>query len=204
MALANAIGTVGILADDDVVFVEDFETKISNGFSRFKGATVVKFRAETFEGIPFRKYPKVSLSRLNALNRLNTMSIEIALDINKVQQSGVLFDTRFGLGSIFPLGEEPMFINKLHDLGLQISFEPQTIVTHKTIKDSDLITLQENYRIRGAYLAEIFKNKFIIWLWVQLAYDLKSGKVKPWQVFSCIQYAFKGKNQLKITHEDNA
>ncbi len=204
LLVKNASKKIGYITDDDLVFLEGFDQKIVKGCNHYPKSAAVKFVTVNFEGIPFRKYPNTPVQNLNALWRLNSTSWEIALNIDIVRHSNVQFDTRFGLGSTFPLGEEPVLLNKLHDAGHTISHYPETIVSHKTIKDSDLITLQENYRIRGAYLAQIFKHKFLIWLGVQLAYDLKSGKVKPWRVFSCIQYAFKGKNQLKITHEDNA
>lgn len=202
LLVKNASKKIGYITDDDLVFLKGFDEKVARGCSHFPDSAAIKFVTVNFEGVPFRKYPKVTVQNLNALGRLNSTSWEIALNIEIVKQSAILFDTRFGLGSTFPLGEEPVLLNKLHDAGYNISHYPETIVSHKTIKDSDLITLHENYRIRGAYLAEIFKHKFLIWLGVQLAYNLKSGKVKPWQVFSCIQYAFKGKNQLKHTHEN--
>ena len=195
MAIANAKHKIGLIADDDTVFVEGFDQKIAEGFNRFKNAAVIKFITTTFEGIFFRKYSKIPLGKLTAMQRLNSSSIEMALNIDVVRKSGVLFNTNFGLGSTFPLGEEPIFINDLYQKGYQICHEPEIIVTHKAIKESDIITVEENYRIRGAYLYEIFGKTFPIWLGIQLIYHIKQGIVKPHQILYYIKIAIKGKKQ---------
>ena len=200
LLIANASKKIGLIADDDLVYVEGFDERVLSGFNRFNNAAAIKFCTTNFEGVPFRKYPKVPVAHLNAMQRLNSSSIEMVLNIDVVQKSGIEFNTNFGLGSTFPLGEEGIFINDLHDAGYQVSHEPKIIVTHKTEKDSDNITLTENYRIRGAYLAKIFGNKFFIWLGIQLAYHIKQGLVSPANFFSVIQSARRGKQQfLKLT-----
>jgi hypothetical protein len=195
MAVANARHRIGLIADDDLVFVEGFDEKITQGFNRFKNAAVIKFITTTFEGVPFRKYPKAPLAKLTAMQRLNSGSIEMALNIDVVRKSGILFNTNFGLGSTFPLGEEPVLINDLYQKGYQICHEPEIIVTHKEFKDSDNITVEENYRIRGAYLHTIFGKAFPLWLGIQLMYHVKQGIVKPHQILHYIKIAVKGKNE---------
>jgi glycosyltransferase involved in cell wall biosynthesis len=196
LALQNASKKIGLIADDDLVFLEGFDSRVAQGFNRFTQAAAIKYITTTFEGVPFRRYPKVPLGKLTAMQRLSSTSWEIALSIEVVRRSGILFDTLFGLGSVFPLGEEPVFLNDLYNAGYQVCHEPEVIVTHKAIKDSDNITLAENYRIRAAYLTRIFKWKMPIWLAIQLMYHIKQGIVKPNKIIYSIQHALKGKQQL--------
>lgn len=196
MLLENASKKLGLIADDDLVFFEGFDEKVAQGFNLFKDAAAVKFITVTFEGVPFRKYPKKPVAHLNAMWRLNSSSIEMALNISKVRESGLRFNTHFGLGSTFPLGEEPIFINELHDAGYQVSHVPEIIVSHKTEKDSDNITLEENYTIRGAYLQKIFAARFPLWIGIQLLYHLKSGEVKPWQILYYLKHGLKGRKEF--------
>jgi glycosyltransferase involved in cell wall biosynthesis len=204
LAIANAQGKIALIADDDLVFLEGFDQKIVKGFNHFPDAAAIKFITITFDGKPCRKYPQVPVEKLTDLQRLNSTSWEIALNIEKVRRSGKQFHLLFGLGSVFPLGEEPIFLNELYHAGWQVSHYPETIVSHPVENNSGNISLSENYRIRGAYISEIFKWKFALWLGIQLAYNLKSGKVKPWQSFACIRDAFRGKRQLKKIYENNA
>lgn len=204
LAVQHASKKVGLIADDDLVFLEGFDEKVANGFNHFAKAAAVKFITVTFDGVPFRKYPKVPVEVLSDLQRLNSTSWEIALNIEQVRKSGVPFNTNFGLGSTFPLGEEPVLLHALYKAGYGVSHYPETIVSHKEFKDSDNISLVENYRIRGAYLYEIFRQKFPVWLGIQLAYDLKGGRVKPWQIAACIKSAYVGKNQLLNIYENIA
>ena len=203
LAVSNASKKIGLLADDDLVFLQGFDDRIAAGFNRFTDAAVVKFNMVSFEGVLFRKYPKVPTKHLSALQRLNSSSCEIALNVDVVKQSGKVFDTRFGLGSTFPLGEEPILLNELYQAGYGICHEPEIIVSHKAFKDSDKIPLAESYRIRGAYLSKIFGSGFLLWLGIQLMYNVKSGEVKPLQVFACIKNALKGKKQLKRLQHEN-
>jgi hypothetical protein len=195
LAVANVNHRIGLVADDDLVFVQGFDEKIARGFNRFKEAAIIKFVTTTFEGVPFRKYPKTPRAKLTAMQRLNSTSWEMALNIDVVRKSGILFNTNFGLGSTFPLGEEPVLINDLYQKGYQICHEPEIIVTHKEFKDSDNITVEENYRIRGAYLYTIFGKAFPLWLGIQLMYHVKQGIVKPHQILHYIKIAVKGKNE---------
>ena len=195
LALANASKKIGLIADDDLVFIEGFDDKIATGFNRFKNAAAVKFCTVTFEGVPFRKYSKKPLYKLNSLQRLNSTSWEIAMNIDIIKKSGILFDSHFGLGTTFPLGEEPVFLNDLHNAGYQICHEPEIIVSHKTEKDSDNISMAENYRIRGAYFSRIFGHMFIPWLGVQLLFHLKNREIKISEIFFYIKKGLKGKQQ---------
>ena len=204
LAVSHAQKAIGLIADDDLVFLEGFEEKIAKGFNHFPEAVAIKFITITFEGVPFRKYPNVPVKELTSLQRLNSSSIEIAFNIKKFKEANIPFNVHFGLGSTFPLGEEPVLLQALYNDGYDVCHYPETIVSHKSFKDSDNISLQENYRIRGAYLYQIFRKKFPFWLGLQLLYNLKSGVVKPWQVIKCIQWAYAGKKQLLKIYENNA
>lgn len=204
LAVKHASKKIGLIADDDLVFLEGFDKKVAKGFNHFPTATAVKFITVTFDGIPFRKYPSEPVEVLSNLQRLNSTSWEIALNIENIRKSGVPFNVHFGLGSAFPLGEEPVLMNALYKAGYGVSHYPETIVSHKEFKDSDNISLLENYRIRGAYLYEIFRQKFPLWLGIQLAYDVKAGRVKPWQILGCIRSANAGKKQLLKIYENIA
>lgn len=195
LALGNSNGRIGLIADDDLVFLSGFDDKVVQGFNRFKTAAAVKFIAVTFEGVPFRKYPKKPVAHLDAMWRLNSASIEIVLNIEMVRASGIRFNEHFGLGSMFPLGEEPIFINDLHDAGYQVSHVPEVIVSHKAEKDSDNITMEQNYWTRGAYLQKIFGKKFPVWIAIQLFFNVKNGVIKPWEVLRSLKYALKGRKE---------
>ena len=204
LAVQHASKKIGLIADDDLVFLEGFDEKVAKGFNHFPTAAAVKFITVTFDGVPFRKYPNEPVAVLSDLQRLNSTSWEIALNIAQVRKSGIPFNVHFGLGSTFPLGEEPVLMNAFFKAGYGVSHYPETIVSHKEFKDSDNISLAENYRIRGAYLYEIFRSKFPLWLGIQLAYDLKGGRVKPWQIATCIKSAYTGKKQLLKIYENIA
>ncbi|MXN92405.1 hypothetical protein GR160_14345 [Flavobacterium sp. Sd200] len=195
VALQNAVGRLAMLADDDVIFTEGFDTAIANAFNILPDAALIKFKAETFEGMPFQKYASGIKKCLNAIDRLNIMSIEIAVNTALIKKSGVLFDTRFGLGSIFPLSEEPVFVNDLHNKGYKMGYVPKVIETHKPVMDSGNINLSELYRIKGAIFQRIFKSRYNLWLGIQLFFHIKHGVIKFGDIKNCIKTAAQGRKQ---------
>lgn len=201
LLLNSASKKIGLIADDDLVFVEGFDESIVKGFNHFPEAAIIKFIATTFEGEPFRKYPQVPVAKLSTMLRLNSSSIEMALNMELVRRSGVRFSTDFGLGSDFPLGEEPVFVSDIHTSGYRISHYPEVIVTHKAIKDSDQISLEVNCKTRGAYLTRVFKRQSLFWIAVQIFFFVKHGTVKPRQIIKSLKWALQGRSAaLRMTN----
>lgn len=202
IALQNANSKLAMLADDDIVFTENFDVKIADGFNKYPAMALIKFQAATFEGSPFQKYAPVAKDRLNIFDRLNIMSIEVGLNIGLVQQSKVQFDAHFGLGSTFPLSEEPVFVNDLYSVGYKLGFIPQVIATHKAVLDSNAISLVDTYRIRGALFTRIFNYKFALWLGIQLLHHIKHKNIKPQEILRYIKSARNGRQQyLQIAQQ---
>lgn len=198
LALQNAMGKLAMLTDDDVVFTENFDAKIAYGFNQMPNMALLKFRAATFEGKLFQKYAAKSKNALNALDRLNIISIEIGLNMQFIKEAGITFDTDFGLGSNFPLSEEPIFVNDLYRAGYAIGYVSEIIATHKPLMDSVAMPVKEMYRIRGAVLKRIFKGRYALWLAIQLFFHVKNKVIKIKQILSCIQYALEGMKQYLL------
>lgn len=195
LALENTTGKLAMLTDDDVAFTENFDVKITDGFNCFPQMALLRFKAATFEGNPFQKYALSAKNSLNVIDRLLVMSIEIGLNMQLIRESGVMFDTNFGLGSTFPLSEEPVFASDLYNAGYKMGYIPQVIATHKALLDSVVMPLEESYRIKGAFFKRVFKSKYALWLGIQLLHHLKHNEIKPKQLLSFIKYAQRGRQQ---------
>ncbi len=196
LGLAHAKGNLFLLTDDDVVFAKDFRNTILEGFSAHKNAAVVKFRVTNLKGIFFDKYAGHPKKRLSNLDILSTMSIELVCNKRTIEDSGVTFDIRFGLGAEFPLGEEQIFLKDLERKGYFIGYVPKVIARHPEIKNSDAISFELYWETMGALYTRMFKKMKYFWLKVFLFFKLKQGKLSFGSILKAVHHFRDGSNKF--------
>ncbi|MXO06870.1 glycosyltransferase family 2 protein [Flavobacterium sp. HBTb2-11-1] len=203
LAFENAIGKILVVADDDVVYQEGFTAKIVDAYNKFPQAAAINFSAVNSNGSLLKKYPLDSKSNLNIFDILNTSSIEMTLNKKIINESEVLFDENFGLGAIFEMGEEAIFLSDLKANQKQLVFEPQSIVMHKNQTSSEKKSLVDKYYIQGALFSRMFKKKYIFWLYLKLFFDLKQKKIKFDNIKTVLESAKKGHVKFEQIQNEN-
>ncbi len=107
LAIENATGTIALIADDDVVYKDDFADAIVAEYNESPDAMVFIFKVS--DGGELRNYPPSAKSLL--IDEIESVSsIEITFKTKRLKNSKVRFDERFGLGTDLPLGEEFLFM----------------------------------------------------------------------------------------------
>lgn len=203
LALENALGKILLIADDDVVYQEGFVTKIINAYNKFQEATVINFCALKSNGNLIKKYPLNSKENLNLFDILNTSSIEMTLNKVILDTVKIRFDENFGLGGIFEMGEEAVFLFDLKKKNKQLVFEPEVIVKHEELTSSNKKSIIERYYIQGALFTRIFKNNYIFWIIVKLFFDLKQHKLRFNSLLKVLKSAKQGRRQFEIIQNGN-
>lgn len=197
LALDNAVGKILIIADDDVVYQNDFVAKIITAYNKFSHATVINFCAINQNGASLKKYPTDSKKQLNTFDVFNVSSIEMTINKERLDAVGIRFDENFGLGASFEMGEEALFLFDLKNKNQQIAFENQIIVAHETLTSSEKKGMNERYYIYGALLNRIFKKKDAFWLFTKLFFDLKQRKLKLKSFFKVLKSAKQGRKKMQ-------
>lgn len=197
LALDNTIGKIIIIADDDVVYQNDFVSKILTAFNKFQHATVINFCAINQNGTFLKKYPTDSKKQLNTFDVFNVGSIEMTINKERLDSIGIRFDENFGLGASFEMGEEAIFLFDLENKNQQISFENQILVKHKGMTTSDKKGMNERYYIHGGVLTRVLKNNYTYWLFLKLFFDLKQNKIKLSAIFKALNSAKKGRKIME-------
>jgi len=90
---------------------------------------------------------------------MRVASVEIAFKRNSINKTHLRFDENFGLGALFPTGEENIFLADALDKGLKLLYIPIPIVTHppeSSGQDYDNIKLVQ---AKGAMFERIFGLK---------------------------------------------
>ncbi|MFQ6599351.1 glycosyltransferase family 2 protein [Flavobacterium sp. C3NV] len=201
LALETAQGKILLIADDDVIYHEGFVAKIINAYNQFPDAAAINFCAVKSDGSLMKNYPKHSKTNMNAFDVFNTSSIEMTLNKAILDKTKIRFDENFGLGGMFEMGEEAIFLFDLKNKKQQLVFEPEVIVKHPELTSSSKKSIEEKYYIQGALYTRIFKRNYIYWIFVKLFFDLKQHKIRFGKLKSALKNSKKGHQKFeKLQH----
>ena len=203
LAFENATGKILLIADDDVIYQEEFLSKIITAYNKFPHAAVINFCAINSNGNLMKNYPSQSKKDLNTFDILNTSSIEITLNKLILEQEKIRFDENFGLGCIFEMGEEAIFLFDFKKNKNKLFFEHQIIVKHENFTTSDKKSITESYYIQGALFTRIFKKSYIFWIFIKLFFDLKQRKIEFRNIKNALKSAKKGHQKFERMQYEN-
>ena len=196
LAIANAKGEICLIADDDEVFVKGFDQIIITSFKKHKDSSIIRFKIKTPEGGFLKKYPKKIIQKISALQILNTSSIEIAFRKLDILNYKLRFNEHFGLGGLFKLGEENLFLYDAKSTGLGMLFFPETIASHPKLSTISKVNLKDRYLAQGAVFHYLFGKKMYMWLLIKMFYDFKQGKLEFYNFKNAIAHAIQGKKMF--------
>lgn len=199
LALKNAVGKILVIADDDIIYEENFTAKIVNAYSKFQNAAAIKFCIEKSKRNSMKEYPSILKKNLGMFDILQTSSIEMTLNKRIIDEMNIQFDENFGLGSGFEIGEEAVFLSDLKKKNQQIVFIPEIIVKHNELTSSDKKDFIEKYYNQGALFTRIFKNKYWFWLLIKIVFDLKQKKIKLSNISAVFKSAISGHHKFRKT-----
>lgn len=95
------------------------------------------------------KYTKRSIAKIS--------SVEMIVSVKFLKSKHLLFDTRFGLGSQYPSGEEFIFCNEVLRNGGNILFTPTIFCEHPPVSSGqDFFTSDIKVKTKGAMLCRAY------------------------------------------------
>lgn len=193
LALQNASKELLLIADDDIVFKENFIESIINGFSTIP-SDIICFQYETNNKLA-KNYPEKIKKNISWLQILNISSCEIVIKNNIQKRTEINFDNNFGVNAPFLMGEEAIFLTDMKKKNIRIGFYPKTILAHNSLTTGIKTPTNSIYYSCGAIFFRIFKKKYLFWIIIKLFFDLKQRKITFKKILDLIQIAQKGKNE---------
>lgn len=136
LGIKNAIGKIALIADDDVVFLKNFDDNIIRAYNKNQDATVICFQTVTKEGCLYSNYPKFE-KELNIRELRKVLSIELTCIVDDLKKNNCFFNEFFGLGSMFQDSETFFFLRNIRHKKLKMIFQPFSIVIHESFSSSD-------------------------------------------------------------------
>jgi hypothetical protein len=171
LAINNAIREICIIADDDVVYVEDFDKEIVEAFNSNTNASVITFNHQRM-GLDYPQNNNKVGYWHNRKTIRKVCSIEIAFKLNDIKNNGFFFYDHFGLGSYFETADEFLFLRNMLNVNKKLYYNPNVVVYHPLISSgesqgADRIVFARgalNYKLNG-YWAYLWLIKYVFFLY---------------------------------------
>ena len=187
---ADSVNDVCILCDNDVEYVEDYETIIANAYERHPDADVIVF----FIKRPERSVPIFDCDkRMNYLSVLKIFSPEISFKKNGI--GSIRFDERFGAGAKYFMGEENIFLYDCLKQHKKIYYVPTMIAKVRDEESTWFKGYTSDFFIsRGANYAAMSKafSHVLIWQFALRKISLYKGNMS---VLCAVKTMYRGRRE---------
>lgn len=164
MLIKNAKGDIGILGDDDLIYMDGYLEIVKAAYERHPDADIIAFSFTQDMNINTRRQFKKE-KQLNIFTISKISSVEITFKIKSIREKKIQYCPLLGLGAPFGACEENAFLADALRAGLKIWYVPKTICYLKPdpierVKWKN--GFDKDYFIkRGACFYRIYKNKFV-------------------------------------------
>lgn len=125
-ALMRATADICLFADDDVTYVDDYESIVTKSFEQFPKADVLLFNLPSTN----KDRPSCNIlvhHKVSTVNCLKYGAINIAIKTEKVHMSNILFSLMFGGGAKYSAGEDSLFLTECIKKKLNVYAIPHII-----------------------------------------------------------------------------
>lgn len=163
LAIENASKKICLIADDDVVYFQNFEKQIIAAFNQNTEASIITFNHQR-EGLDAPQNSSQITFNHSYKSIWNVCSIEIAFQVKDIKENTICFDENFGLGSYFKTAEEYLFLMAAINQRLRTLFYPFVIVSHPLITSGENQGSDSILFARGALFYKTKANLSYIWL----------------------------------------
>lgn len=180
--LMRAKADICVLADDDMVFENDYSNTVIECFEKNPEADMLIFNLKGKK----KRYKNTSVKKINRFNYGKYGAARIAFKTRSIKFSSVTFHTLFGGGCEYSCGEDTIFLRECIKKGLKIVAVPVTVAS---------ITDDTSTWFKG-YTDKYFFDRGVLY------YVLNSRLCKMHAVYHCLRYRKKyseygWKNALK-------
>jgi glycosyltransferase involved in cell wall biosynthesis len=188
LAIKHAKGKVVLFADDDVVYEKDLNHIILEAHKRYKEAAIVSFELVNFDGVFFRDYKNESLHNRSTIGQVN--SVVISVKLNKIKS--LVFDTNFGLGANFEIGEENLYLHEALEKGLELRFVPEIILKHPNFSSGKDDANNKLIFARGAYCYKKYGVIGYLKITHYIYLVFRKGEISLSEFIPKLEHGFKG------------
>jgi glycosyltransferase involved in cell wall biosynthesis len=154
-AINNSIADICVIADDDVIYEDNFEKIIEDAYEKHPDADIIVFDVPDSTSVEKSKFSKNQ--NIGFLKSMKIRSVQITFKREKILKSGIKFNELFGSGSNkYICGEENIFLTKCLKKKLKIKYIKQKIGVVETGTSSWFSGFNQLFfRTKGAMFYEM-------------------------------------------------
>jgi glycosyltransferase involved in cell wall biosynthesis len=188
-------GNIVTFSDDDCWYKEDaFEQVIQ--FFQQNNSSVACFQIyDPIKNEYYKKYPRERKGQLTFKDIFRKSSIEIFINLDSTDKNDIWFDEDFGLGAIYPSGEENLFLSCIYRKGYKISYHPNIVVYHEKPSMESRLNLK-TFTSKGPLFKRIFNTPLGLVLLLLLFIRKYQYLDRPfYYLYSAVKEMFKYKKK---------
>lgn len=182
-AIRQASAEVCLLADDDLVYYDNFKELVRDAYITYPEADIILFDFDEPDNLRKRNKPQKKSGRLGYLGLLRGNSVRISFLRDRIIKSGITFNPQFGAGSsMFTSGEDIVFLSDAFRKGLKVYYYDKKIL--KLLPEEDLDSTwfkgyNKQYYINIGAFARHYAGAFLAWLYIAqfLLRHLRQGEL---------------------------
>ena len=194
MALSYASGDICLLADDDIIYVDDYKESVLNAFRDSPNADVIAFNTCTINTPQKSNRKAIARNKKSKKNKYYG-SVRLAFRLIKIQKYALRFNELLGAGAKYGSGEESLILREARKRGLRV-YENKAYIakvdysTSTWFKGYD----EEYYFNKGVFLAAAYGKMAFFYKWYFILQSRKISKLSVSVVNNSIK---KGMQEYK-------
>ncbi|MGL4656709.1 MAG: glycosyltransferase family A protein [Sarcina sp.] len=197
LAIMNSKADICLIADEDMIYVDDYSEIVKSAFQKYKDADMILFNIESLN--PERPcYEEKFEHKVNQFNFMKYGACRVAVKRKRLLESNIFFSLMFGGGAKYGSGEDSLFLNDCLKNGFKIYAVPTKIADVKQDDSTWFNGYTDKYYFdKGALFGAMGKRKsvFLIPIMALKAYRSYKGSKS---IGNVINLMYKGRKEILI------
>lgn len=195
IALLYADADICLFADDDVTYVHDVERIVVDEFEAHPDADIIIFHLDAGSVRKQIRYSETKKCR--GYFRMPWGAVRIAFRRSSVQKANLWFTTLFGGGSMFPSGEDSLWLRDAKRKGLTFYVSKETIGKVDMEESSWFTGYDEKFFFgKGACCAALYGRWSGLWSFYYLLRYFRAGKLSIGKKLKWMQFGKQGYTRM--------
>ena len=198
-AIKKCSSSIALLADDDMSYVDNYESIIKYAYKKYNDADIIAFYVSSDNRNNVK--PKLKEGRISVLDSFKIQSVQLSFKTESIKKKNITFDEKFGAGSSLYMGEENIFLSDCLRSKLKIYSYPKEIAHLENRESTWFKGYDEEYfKIKGSCFYRINKRW---WLLLCLQFIIRKRKEYKNTISSrkALKKMLEGKNIKNIMKE---
>lgn len=192
-ALHRSVSNICVMADDDMIFTDEYEDIVLNTFKMYPDADVILFDIPIHYNNGEIRHTVKRKGRVRLYNSMRYGTVNISFRRESILKKRISFSLLFGGGAVYGSGEDTLFLIDCIKNGLKVYSHPE-IIANIYERESTWFKGYNSkfFRDKGALFTSINK-RLSLFLIIQFAIRRRNLYIKDMSLKDAIYHMIEGK-----------